>query len=67
MRKRKLKKKVKIALSIGIIVVSTLTYFILDYLGAYKDVFVIGSIIILFGWYWLLMGQIMWLYAIWRK
>ena len=67
MRKRRLKKKAKIIISIGILAISILTYFILGFLGAYKDVYIAGSIIILFGWYWLLAGQIMALYALWRK
>ncbi len=67
MKKRKLKKKAKIIIFIGICFTSLLMYVILYFLGAYKDVSVVGSIFILFGWFWLLMGQIMALYTIWRN
>lgn len=67
MRKRRLKKKAKLILFIGICLISFLMYSILGFLGAYKDISVVGSIFVFIGWIWLLIGQIIALYAIWRK
>ena len=65
--KKRLKRKAKIIIFITVCLVSVITYFIMAFLGAFKDQTIVGSIFVLFGWYWLLMGQIMMLYVIWRK
>lgn len=60
----KLKKKAKIIL---ICIITVITYVLMAFIGAFNDVSIVGSIFILFGWYWLLAGQIIWLYKLWRN
>ena len=67
MKKRKLKRKGKILLTIGVFIVSILVYLFLGFLGAYKDVKVVGSIFVFFGWIWLCMGHLVALYGLWRS
>ena len=67
MKKCKLKIKRKVLLSVIVFTITLGIYLLLGFLGAYKDVTVIGSIFVCFGWFWLLAGQIIGLIAIWRK
>ncbi len=62
-----MKIKKKILFSVGILLANILTYLFLGFLGAYKDIKVVGSIFVFFGWVWLCMGHIIALYTIWRE
>lgn len=57
-------KKILITLIIGI--VDVVLYHYLGILGAYASETSWSSAFILVGWFWLLAGQFIWLYAIWE-
>lgn len=68
MKKRyKLKKWVKVVITLILVSVGIVLYQILANKGAYAVESTLGSIFICLGWFWLLVGQIMVIYTIWEK
>ncbi len=67
MKKYKLKKWVRVVITLVIIVLGILIYRYLYFNGALAGKTSKDSIIILLGWFWLVIGQITVLYAIWES
>ncbi len=65
-KKVKLKKWVKVVITLIIISVSILLYHYLAKNGAYAVENTLGSIFICLGWFWLVIGQIIMLNLIWE-
>lgn len=65
MKRLRLKKWVKIVLTIIIIITSILIYHYLGVKGSYTTQNTMSSIFILIGWFWLIAGQLIVLEAIW--
>lgn len=66
-KKIKLKKWVKVVITLILISVGIVLYHILANNGAYASKSVLGSIFICLGWFWLLVGQIMVIYTMWEE
>lgn len=65
MKRLRLKKWVKIAITILIIVTDIIIYHYLGVKGSYIGENTLNNIIIPAGWFWLLFGQIIVFYSIW--
>ena len=65
-KKYRLKKWVKVVITLTLILVGIEIYHILGIKGAYASENTLGSIFICLGWFWLVAGQIMVLYVIWE-
>lgn len=65
-KKYKLKKGVKVVITLILVSVGIVLYHILANKGAYAVESTLGSIFICLGWFWLLVGQIIAIYSIWE-
>lgn len=66
-RKIRMKKWVMVVITLIIIIVGIEIYAYLSRNVAYASKNICGSMFICLGWFWLLVGQIMVLYAMWEK
>ena len=67
MRKYKLKKWVKVAITLIIILLGIIIHRYLYINGSLANENTISSMFILLGWFWLVFGQIMVLYVMWEN
>lgn len=65
-KKIKLKKWVKVVITLILVSVGIVLYHFLANNGAYAVKNTLGSIFIYLGWIWLLVGQIMVIYTMWE-
>ena len=65
-KKYKLKKGVKVVITLILVSVGIVLYHILANNGAYAVESTLASIFICLGWIWLLVGQIMVIYTMWE-
>jgi hypothetical protein len=66
-KKYKLKKWVKVVITLILVSVGIVLYHILGIYGAYASKSTLGSIFICLGWFWLLVGQIGIIYTMWEE
>lgn len=67
MKKYKLKRWVKVVITLMLIVSGILIYRYLGFLGAIEDKTTLGKVFLFVGWFWLLFGQIMMLSLMWEE
>lgn len=65
-KKYRLKKWVKVVITLTILITGLEIYFYLGKNGANMGKTILDSIFILLGWFWLVVGQIMALYVMWE-
>lgn len=66
MQKRRLKKWVKVLLTILILIISAVIYFKTGYFGELAQDSIFYQVVCLMAWFWLIMGQIMVYVMIWE-
>ena len=66
-RKLRMRKWLKIAITVFILIISCQIYYDLGVLGAVQDKTTLDSIMLLLGWFWLIFGEFMTLYLIWEE
>lgn len=67
MKRYRLKKWVKVVITLILISLGIIIYGILGDLGSFMGENRLANVFILLGWFWLLVGQIMVLYVMWEK
>lgn len=67
MKRYKLKSGVKVVITLILILVGFIIYHYLGIKGSYIGENRLTNIFIYLGWFWLIAGQIMVLYAIWEN
>lgn len=67
MKRYKLRKWVKVVITLILISVGIIIYAYLSRNGAYTNENTLGRVFVLLGWFWLLVGQIMVVYTMWEE